>query len=71
MEKRLINTEIKSEDLVYENNLRPGFLNEYIGQSKIKDNLKVYIEAANLEKSHWTMFYFMDLLDLERLPWLV
>lgn len=50
MEKRLINTEIKSEDLVYENNLRPGFLNEYIGQSKIKDNLKVYIEAAKLRK---------------------
>ena len=50
MEKRLINTEIKSEDLVYENNLRPSFLNEYIGQSKIKDNLKVYIEAAKLRK---------------------
>lgn len=50
MEKRLINTEIKSEDLVYENNLRPSFLSEYIGQSKIKDNLKVYIEAAKLRK---------------------
>lgn len=50
MEKRLINTEIKSEDLVYENNLRPSFLNEYIGQTKIKDNLKVYIEAAKLRK---------------------
>lgn len=50
MEKRLINTEIKSEDLVYENNLRPSFLNEYIGQSKIKDNLKIYIEAAKLRK---------------------
>ena len=50
MEKRLINTEIKSKDLVYENNLRPSFLNEYIGQSKIKDNLKVYIEAAKLRK---------------------
>ena len=50
MEKRLINTEIKTEDLSYENNLRPAFLNEYIGQSKIKDNLKIYIEAAKSRK---------------------
>lgn len=50
MEKRLINTEIKTEDLSYENNLRPTFLNEYIGQNKIKDNLKIYIEAAKLRK---------------------
>lgn len=50
MEKRLINTEIKTEDLSYENNLRPAFLNEYIGQSKIKDNLKIYIEAAKIRK---------------------
>ncbi len=26
--------------------LRPKFLNEYIGQSKVKDNMKVYIESA-------------------------
>lgn len=50
MEKRLINTEIKTEDLSYENNLRPQFLNEYIGQRKIKENLKVYIEAAKIRK---------------------
>ena len=29
-----------------ETSLRPRFLNEYIGQSKVKDNMKVYIEAA-------------------------
>lgn len=26
--------------------LRPKILNEYIGQSKIKENLKIYIESA-------------------------
>ena len=50
MEKRLINTELKKEDITYENNLRPQFLNEYIGQSRIKENLKVYIEAAKARK---------------------
>ncbi|NLL93842.1 MAG: Holliday junction branch migration DNA helicase RuvB [Clostridiales bacterium] len=46
MERRIINTELKSEELSFENNLRPNKLSEYIGQSKVKSNLKVYIEAA-------------------------
>ena len=50
MEKRLINTEIKNEEIVYENNIRPQFLNEYIGQQKIKENLKIYIAAAKERK---------------------
>lgn len=29
-----------------ENTLRPQFLNEYIGQDKVKENMKIYIEAA-------------------------
>lgn len=37
------------EDLM-ENILRPRFLSEYIGQSKIKKNLKIYIEAAKKRK---------------------
>ena len=50
MEKRLINTELKSEEITYENSIRPQFLNEYIGQHKIKENLKIYIEAAKERK---------------------
>lgn len=50
MEKRIINTELKGEDITYENNLRPSKLDEYIGQSRVKDNLKVYIEAARNRK---------------------
>jgi len=45
-ERRLINTEFAKEDIAIENNLRPSMLNDYIGQSKVKENLKVYIEAA-------------------------
>lgn len=46
MAKRIITTEIQSEDVNVENNLRPRMLDEYIGQKKIKENLKIYIEAA-------------------------
>lgn len=50
MERRIINTELKKEEAVMENNLRPSSLSEYIGQKKVKDNLKVYIDAARLRR---------------------
>ena len=46
MKKRVISTDILEEDYKIENSLRPKFLTDYIGQSKAKENLKVYIEAA-------------------------
>lgn len=46
MENRVISTELVEEDLKIENNLRPLTLDDYIGQEKVKSNLKVYIEAA-------------------------
>ena len=46
MERRVINTEFTAEDAGIENNLRPATLDEYIGQEKIKRNLRVFIEAA-------------------------
>lgn len=46
MAKRIITTELMEEDNRLENTLRPQMLADYIGQVKVKDNLKVYIEAA-------------------------
>ena len=46
MEKRVISTELVEEDIKIENNLRPLAREDYIGQEKVKRNLKVYIEAA-------------------------
>ena len=46
MEKRVISTQIQEEDIKIESNLRPLTLEEYIGQEKAKENLRVYIEAA-------------------------
>lgn len=46
MAGRMIETSLKEEDIRVEGSLRPGQLDDYIGQSKIKENLKIYIEAA-------------------------
>lgn len=42
----MISTQVQEEDLKIEKSLRPQTLDEYIGQQKAKENLKVYIEAA-------------------------
>ncbi len=46
MKKRIITTESTIEDAGLEKSLRPRSLDEYIGQDKVKKNLKVFIEAA-------------------------
>ena len=46
MEKRVISTQLQEEDYKIESSLRPQRLEDYIGQEKIKSNMKVYIEAA-------------------------
>lgn len=50
MEKRVITTEMLEEDLRVEGSLRPQTLDDYIGQEKAKQNLKIYIEAAKQRK---------------------
>lgn len=50
MAKRMITTELMEEDRKLESSLRPQLLTDYIGQAKVKDNLKIYIEAAKQRK---------------------
>ena len=59
MERRIITTELTEEDKKIETNLRPECLEEYIGQEKIKSNLKVYIDAAKArgESLDHVLFY--------------
>ncbi|NDI34006.1 Holliday junction branch migration DNA helicase RuvB [Chengkuizengella sediminis] len=47
---RIISANLMMEDQEAELSLRPRFLAEYIGQENIKENLKIYIEAAKLRK---------------------
>ena len=46
MKKRIITTETLEEDQKIEGSLRPQYLEDYIGQTKAKETLKIYIEAA-------------------------
>ena len=41
MEKRVISTQVQEEDLKIEKSLRPQTLDDYIGQQKAKENLKI------------------------------
>ena len=46
MNNRIITTEFTEEDVAIEGRLMPKYLDDYIGQEKVKNNLKVFIEAA-------------------------
>lgn len=46
MDDRIISANLMMEDQNVELSLRPRYLNEYIGQNQVKENLKIYIEAA-------------------------
>jgi Holliday junction DNA helicase RuvB len=44
--ERLVSTKERAEDRVLETSLRPRRLDEYIGQERVKENLRIVIEAA-------------------------
>ncbi|MCX7917496.1 MAG: Holliday junction branch migration DNA helicase RuvB [bacterium] len=50
MSERMTSPEIRNEDIKYENTVRPRNFNEFIGQEKVKENLKVFISAAKNRK---------------------
>ena len=43
---RLVSQELKTEDVDFDRALRPTRFDEFIGQTKLKENLKIFIEAA-------------------------
>ena len=47
-ENRIVTTSYTREDGDAEVSLRPKTLDDYIGQEKVKENLKIYIEAAKM-----------------------
>jgi Holliday junction DNA helicase RuvB len=50
VEDRIVTAHLMMEDQVVEYSLRPRYLAEYIGQSQVKENLKIYIEAAKMRR---------------------
>ncbi len=50
LDERIVTGEVLAEDGEAESGLRPRVLSEYVGQDKVKENLKIYIEAAKNRK---------------------
>lgn len=50
MKERIVTPLKQREDLEVEESLRPQSLKEFVGQEKIKENLKIFIEAARNRK---------------------
>ncbi len=46
MIERILSTQLNDEEKRMEVSLRPSSLDEYVGQTRIKENLRIYIEAA-------------------------
>ena len=65
---RIVSTEESSKD-AWQTSLRPQRLDDYIGQTAFKNNLKVYIEAAKGEANPWTMSFSTGLRGSGKRPW--
>lgn len=48
MQNEFINPSLSSDEIEIEQSLRPSLFDEFVGQSKIVENLKVFIEAAKM-----------------------
>jgi len=49
-DKRVVSPIQREEDRMFDLTLRPKSLSEFIGQKKIKENLRIFIEAARKRK---------------------
>jgi len=67
--ERLVEVEsVSFEDDKSEVNLRPSNWDDYIGQEKIKKNLRVFMMLQKKEEKHLTIYFFMDLQVLVKQP---
>ena len=48
MKERVITSEELEDDGIVDNTIRPEVLDEYIGQSEVKENIRVFIEASKI-----------------------
>ena len=48
MDDRVVSSEEQTDDEMLESSIRPLVLDEYIGQSEVKENIHVFIEAAKM-----------------------
>ena len=46
----VLNCEENCADEILENSIRPESIDEYIGQKDVKENIKVFVEAAKMRE---------------------
>ena len=66
---RILDNEIMGDEEAVERTLRPQYLHEYIGQDKVKDQLKIFIEAAKLRDEALDHVLLFALRGLGKPPW--
>jgi Holliday junction DNA helicase RuvB len=59
MAERITSPQVLTEELELDLTLRPSRFDEFVGQDKVKENLKIFIQAAKKRKEsiEHTLFY--------------
>lgn len=52
-DQRFVTAEERTEDFDLESTLRPRRFDEYIGQEKVRENLRIFIDAARNAEMPW------------------
>ncbi|MGH7900277.1 MAG: Holliday junction branch migration DNA helicase RuvB, partial [Thermodesulfobacteriota bacterium] len=50
MVERLVNPKLQDDDSLFDPNIRPRHLRDFLGQSKVKERIEIFIEAAKRRK---------------------
>ena len=71
MEDRLIMSGYRPEDDETERSLRPKTLDEYVGQTEVKESLRIYLQAAlkRHDPLDHILLYFPPALGKTTLAW--
>ena len=57
---RILDNDLLGDEEYVERTLRPQYFKEYIGQDKVKDQLKIFIEAAKLRDEEQVLVKEID-----------
>ena len=57
---RILDNDLLGDEEYVERTLRPQYFKEYIGQDKVKDQLKIFIEAAKLRDEEQALVKEID-----------
>lgn len=68
---RILDNDLLGDEEYVERTLRPQYFKEYIGQDKVKDQLKIFIEAAKLRDEALIILFCLVLQVWGKQLWLL